>query len=106
MEWMSIHSLGIQVALVVPQQFQVLEPCPARQEVVGDVQDVIRLVVRQVNLEQAEAVIDRAIKLQPLRQECTAPTPGDRSAPVSGRFSARVFAAAFVPWRSLETPSS
>lgn len=59
---------GIQVALVVPRRFQVLVPCPTRQEVVRDVQDAIRLVVRQVHLEQAEAVIDQAIEPQPLHQ--------------------------------------
>lgn len=37
------------------------------RRVVGDVQDVVRLVVREVHLEQTEPIVDRPIKLQPLR---------------------------------------
>jgi hypothetical protein len=44
-------SEGVEIALVVSQEFQMLQPRPARQKVVGDVQDVIRFVVRQVDLE-------------------------------------------------------
>lgn len=55
-----------------------LESRPTRQQVVGDAQDVIRLVVRQVNLEQAEAIVDRPIKPQPFHQQV------DRADPARG----------------------
>ena len=41
-------SKSIQIALVGSQKLQVLQPCPTCQQVGGDVQDVIRLVVWQV----------------------------------------------------------
>jgi len=43
----------IEIPLVSPQKFQVLQPGVPRQQVVRDVQDVIRFVVRQVDLRDA-----------------------------------------------------
>jgi hypothetical protein len=51
-----------------------LEPRPACQQVVGDVQDVVRLVVRQVNLEQAEPIIVRS-RPNRFTSRCAAPMP-------------------------------
>ena len=62
-------SESIELALVVPQNLQVLQPCPAHQQVVGDVQHVVRLVVRQVDLQQMKTVIDRPIQAQVFDQQ-------------------------------------
>ena len=43
---------GVQIRLVVAPQFQVLQARSAGQQVVGDVQHVVRLAVGQVDLEQ------------------------------------------------------
>ena len=51
---------GIEVDLVVASQFEMLELVSPGQDVEGDVQHVVGLMVRQVPLEQVEAVIDVA----------------------------------------------
>ena len=49
---------GVEVDLVVAADFEVLQPAAAGQEVVGDVQDVVALVIRQVPLQEVEALVD------------------------------------------------
>jgi len=49
----------VQVHLVLPPLLQILERLPAAQDVVGDVQDVVRLVVGLVHLQQPQALVDR-----------------------------------------------
>ena len=49
---------GVEIDLVVAPHLQVLQAAAAGQEVVGDVQDVVALVIRQVPLEQVEAFVD------------------------------------------------
>src|SRR5436853_5000159 len=45
---------GVEVDLVVASDFEVLDATAAGQEVVGDVEDVVALVIRQGPLEQME----------------------------------------------------
>ena len=49
---------GVEVDLVVAADFEVLQAAAAGQEVVGDVQDVVALVIRQVPLQQVEVPVD------------------------------------------------
>jgi hypothetical protein len=49
---------GIEIHLVVAKEFQVFQTAPAGQHVVGEVQDVVRLVIGQVDLEQVQATVD------------------------------------------------
>jgi hypothetical protein len=49
---------GVEIDLVVAPDLQVLQAAAAGQEVVGDVQDVVALVVGQVPLQQVEVVVD------------------------------------------------
>ena len=49
---------GIEEDLVVAAQFDVLQAGAVAQGVVGEVEDVIRLVVRQMDLEQVQPVVD------------------------------------------------
>jgi hypothetical protein len=49
---------GVEVDLVVATDFEVLQSLPPGQEVVGDIQDVVALEVRQVPLEQVEVPVD------------------------------------------------
>src|SRR5437016_537675 len=49
---------GVEVDLVVAADFEMFEAATPGQEVVGDVQDVIALVIRQVPLEQVEILVD------------------------------------------------
>lgn len=55
--------------LVAPQELKVLKSRAARQGHVCDVQDVIRLVTTQADLEKAEAIVDLAIEPQPFHQQ-------------------------------------
>ena len=50
---------SVHVRLVMAQPLEVIQAATARQDVVGDVQHMVRLVVRQVHLEQVEMPIDR-----------------------------------------------
>jgi hypothetical protein len=49
---------GVEEDLVVAAEFDVLQAGALAQGVVGEVEHMIRLVKRQVDLEQAEAVVD------------------------------------------------
>ena len=46
---------GVEIDLVVAADFEVLDAAAAREEVVGDVQDVVALVIGQVPLQQVES---------------------------------------------------
>jgi hypothetical protein len=48
---------GVEVDLVIASDFDVLDAAAAREQVVGDVEDVITLEVGQVPLEQVEVLI-------------------------------------------------
>ena len=58
----ALGSEGIEEHLVVAADLDVLQATAAGQEVVGDVQDVVALEVRQVPLEQVEAPVDNTMK--------------------------------------------
>ncbi|HMB04302.1 MAG TPA: hypothetical protein VKP69_11265 [Isosphaeraceae bacterium] len=49
---------GVEVDLVVTPDLEVLQATDAGQEVVGDIQDVIALVIGQVPLQQVEVLVD------------------------------------------------
>jgi len=53
-----VGAKGVQVDLVVSAILQVLEAAPASQQVVGDVQNVVRLVVWPVTLQKMQVPID------------------------------------------------
>ena len=50
---------GVEIRLVAAQQFQVLQTRSSGQQVVGDVEHVIGVVVGQMDLQQPEALVDR-----------------------------------------------
>ena len=64
---------GVEVDLVVASDLQVLQPTAAGQEVVGDVQDVVALVIRQVPLEQVEVPVDVVDQAELAGQEVDGP---------------------------------
>ena len=49
---------GVEIDLVVAADLQVLDAAAAGQEVVGEIQDVVALVIGQVPLEQVEPLVD------------------------------------------------
>jgi hypothetical protein len=53
-----LRAQRIEIDLVVAQELEVLQTPPVGQEVVGDVEHVIGLVVGQVHLQQLQAAID------------------------------------------------
>ena len=54
----------VEVAFVVAQEFQVFQARAARQEIVSDVQHVVRFVVGQMDLQHLQAVVDRLVEPQ------------------------------------------
>ncbi len=64
---------GVEVGLVVPQQFQVFQTGSAGQQVVGDREHVVGIVVGQMNLQQAEVAIDGLVQPEPLAQQMDGP---------------------------------
>jgi hypothetical protein len=49
---------GVEIRLVVAQNLQVLQAGPAAEDVVGDVQHVVRFVIGQMDLEQVQCLVD------------------------------------------------
>ena len=49
---------SIQIRLVVAEQFDVLQTVPSGQNVIADVQHVIRFVIRQMNLQQVNIPVN------------------------------------------------
>ena len=65
----ALGTQGIEVDLIVAPQLEVLDPSPAREDVEGDVQDVVGFVVREVSLEELEVAVDVADQSGPARQQ-------------------------------------
>jgi hypothetical protein len=59
---------SVQIRFVLSPQFQVLQAPPIAQRVIGDVQDVVGLMVRQVELEQVQPLINRRRQTERPRQ--------------------------------------
>ena len=127
----ALRAQRVEIALVVAQEFQVLQAIAAADHVIGDVQHVIALVVRQMNLQKVQVLIDRLDQADPAGQQMNAPerrrnrTRGCGRPPRSGccqprtsaadgrgtcgggaffRSAACVAATFDVYWSSLETP--
>src|SRR5436309_7876455 len=60
-------------SLVLAALLQILQRLPAAQDVVGDVQDVVRLVVGLMHLQQPHMVVDRRRQPGALRQQLHRP---------------------------------
>ena len=75
---------GVEVDLVVAADLEVLQAGAAGQEVVGDVQDVVALVVGQVALQQVEVLVDGVDQADLPGQEVDGPDAagGDGPGPV------------------------
>ena len=120
---------GVQIRLVVAQQFDVLQTRAAGQQVVGDVQDVVAVVVRQMDLQQAKTRVDRLDRVRAfaptggsprsrrgqspacgrqVRNGCSRPSswaarnPGCPFCPIAGRSAAWLAANVSLYWVSLE----
>ena len=60
---------GVEINLVVTSQFEVFDPLTAGEGVEGNVQDMIRLVIREMDLEQVKIGVDVVNQAGPTRQE-------------------------------------
>ena len=49
----------VEIGLVLPPQFEIFQAGAAAQRVVGQVEHVVRLVIRQMDLEQMQPLVDR-----------------------------------------------
>ena len=66
---------GVEVGFVAAQQFQVLQARSAGQQVVGDVEHVVAVVVGQMDFQQAEALVDGLIEPELPDQQVHGPDP-------------------------------
>ena len=84
-----LGSEGIEIRLVAPAQFEVLQTGAARQQVVGHVEDMVGFAVRQVELEDRTDPIDAVGHAQLPHQLLHDPQPagGNRLRPI-GQFVA------------------
>ena len=60
---------NIEVGLITTEQFQVFQARPSGEQVVGDIEHVVRIEVRQMDLQQAKASIDGLVKSKFLHQQ-------------------------------------
>ena len=60
---------GVEKDLVIAPQLDMLEPPAAGEDVEGDVQDMVGLVIGEMHLEQMEIVINVADQARPLSQQ-------------------------------------
>ena len=67
--WDATSAEGIEEDFVVAAQFDVLQACAVAQSVVGEVENVIRLVEGQVDLEQMQAIVDSVDQTDLTNQE-------------------------------------
>ena len=70
-----LRAQGVHVGRVVAQAAQVLEPHAPAQQVVGDVEHMVRLVVRQMPLQQLQPPVDLARQPSFDTRRRTAPMP-------------------------------
>jgi hypothetical protein len=54
----SLGAQGVEIDLVVAPKFKVFDPLAAGEDVEGDVQDMVRFVIRQMSFEKVEVPID------------------------------------------------
>ena len=76
---------GVEIGLVVAAQFQVLQARAAGQQIVGDVEHVVRLAVGQVDLQQIKTPIDGGLQFQPLDQQMDRPDAAGGGRPACDR---------------------
>src|SRR5512135_21303 len=72
---------GIEVDLVVTPDFEVFQATAAGQEVVGDVQDVVALVIRHMPLEEVAVLVDVPHQADLAGQEVDGPDAAGCDAP-------------------------
>ena len=65
----AVGAQGVQEDDVVAPQFDIVEAGPVAQRVVGEVQDMVGLMVGEVELEQMESLIDGRIEAELADQE-------------------------------------
>jgi hypothetical protein len=65
----ALRAQDVEVGLVVPKQFEILQVLAAGQEVVGEAEDVVGLEVGQMALEQAQLPVDGLGQAEALDKE-------------------------------------
>ena len=77
---------GVEIGFVAAHQFQMLQARAACQEVVGDREHVVRLVIGQVNLQQLQLPVDCLVEPNLLHEKMhRADASGDRRSRALGK---------------------
>jgi hypothetical protein len=84
----------VQISLVLPPQFEVLETGSRAQTVVGQAEHVIRFVIRQIELEERQPAVDLGGQVEfPHQQMHEADAAVGRAHRAAGQFQGEVSAA-------------
>jgi hypothetical protein len=75
-----LRAQGVEIALVLTAQLDVLQTRPAAQDVIGDPQDVIRFVIRQMDFQHVHRAIDRRDEARVLDEAMHQPDAADLQA--------------------------
>ena len=65
----ALGAQGVEIDLVVASQFEVFEPVAAREDVEGDVQDMVGFVIGEMPLEEMEVMVDVVDQAGPASQQ-------------------------------------
>jgi len=76
-----LGSQSVEEVFILAAHFDVLQANSPGQNVVGDVQHVIALVVGQMNLEQVQMLVDVLHQSQPLHHRVDSPQPSTTHRP-------------------------
>lgn len=64
---------GVEVRLVIAEQFEMFQACPTGQQVVSDVEHVIGIVVGQMDFQHPQMLVDQLVESQPPHQQVHSP---------------------------------
>jgi len=76
-----VYSINYLMLLFIAMVLDMLDAFSAREDVVGDVEHVIRFVIRQMDFEQVQIPVDRLNQSRPLGQRVHRPDPARSQAP-------------------------
>jgi hypothetical protein len=79
----SFGSERVEIRFVISSEFKVFQASAAGENVVRDIQHVIRLGIRQVDLEYVDVLIDGLVEFEDFRHALNQPNPTSRDSLVS-----------------------
>ena len=76
----TLRPQGVEIVFIVAEQFQVLQAGPAGQNVIGETEHMVRLMVGEVTFEQMEFAVDGVCEMEALDQQQRSAEPTEAAA--------------------------